>query len=331
MPDIQDNPIEGPLTDNQAQEHLTNLLTSTNTTQPEENEEEVVEGEETPEELPEEETSEENESSTDAENDSDLVWEIGGEEVSWTQLKEWRDSGLRQADYTQKSQANAEIKRDAEKAKSEYTQGLEQIMGTRQQLIETLETLGTQTDQTLAEFDSINWTELKADDPIEYSTKLAEKNDAQLQIQRNKGAKDLLFQQQQTDTREHRNAALASERLNLQENYPEWFANDTSAKEQKRVVEYLQTMGLSDADMQSAASSSVLLQMARDASLYHQSKQSPEGIKAEKKVIRTVKRIKGRAPTTRTEKTTQENQKLMDQLIQTGGDDAAIALLMGKL
>lgn len=66
---------------------------------------------------------------------SDLVYDIGGEEVSATTVEEWKQNGLRQADYTKKSQANAEARKANEAKSVQLDSQVEAVAG----LIQSLE------------------------------------------------------------------------------------------------------------------------------------------------------------------------------------------------
>ena len=106
-------------------------------TEPEEDntEEEVVEElDETEETVVEESEDNEKEEDTDESDETDEeleYYQIGDIEATLEEVKEWKEGGLRQADYTKKTQEVAKLKEDAnkiiEEAKADKITGLEKV------------------------------------------------------------------------------------------------------------------------------------------------------------------------------------------------------------
>lgn len=89
---------------------------------------------------------------------NDLVYDFEGEEVSVATVKDWKENGLRQSDYTKKSQANADTRKtlDAEKIQiSELRSGIESRISALDEAIKKGE-------------ESIDWEDLRDHDPSEY-------------------------------------------------------------------------------------------------------------------------------------------------------------------
>lgn len=95
-------------------------------------------------------------------NLEDSYIDFNGEEISFTQIEEWRQGDLRQSDYTRKSQVNADLKRKLEARDEELT-----VKGQKlDDLSASLEVLIGEFDQT--EFDGQTLDELRQNDPGEY-------------------------------------------------------------------------------------------------------------------------------------------------------------------
>lgn len=82
--------------------------------------------------------------------EEDEVYELGGIEFTASELKEWKENGLRNADYTQKNQARAEKERQLEADRAAFNaereQGLAQLQQQQAQLQEALATYAIEQD-----------------------------------------------------------------------------------------------------------------------------------------------------------------------------------------
>jgi len=106
----------------------------------------------------------------ESEEPEDLVYEIDGEEITLAQIQAWKKGTMQEADYTQKSQANAELRKSME---AEMVTLQERGSGLKS-LIDALETSinADITDEHLAQL-------LEDDDTGEY-LRLTEKKKARL-------------------------------------------------------------------------------------------------------------------------------------------------------
>jgi len=209
--------------------------------------EETEEAEEVEEEAPEEEegqAEEETEEEVDEEEETEIVAEedlkytikVDGEEFE-VGIEELKNGYQRQADYTRKSQALAEQRKETEAIQSER-QRLEQE---RQMYANGLQMLQDQQNSKLQEFENIDWTALKADDPYQYMLKKDEYRDAQEKVQ-NVQQQQMLIQQEQAEEAQKARAHFVQQEYNrLVEALPEW--NDQESTIKKDIQEYAKSVG----------------------------------------------------------------------------------------
>lgn len=93
-----------------------------------------------------------------------LYVDLDGEEVSFDDIKEWKNGHLRQADYSRKTDALAQERKSFEAEKSELSTKAE-----------SLQQLTAQLEAEIGAEDEVNLDELREDDPEEY-IKLTERN-----------------------------------------------------------------------------------------------------------------------------------------------------------
>ena len=206
------------------------------TEEAEEVEEEAPEEEGQAEEETEEEVEEEEETEIVAEEDLKYTIKVDGEELE-VGIEELKNGYQRQADYTRKSQALAEQRKETEQIQSER-QRLEQE---RQMYANGLQMLQEQQSSKLQEFESIDWTALNADDPYQYMLKKDEYRDAQEKVQ-NVQQQQVLIQQEQAEEAQKARAHFVQQEYNrLVEALPEW--NDKESTIKKDVQEYARSVG----------------------------------------------------------------------------------------
>jgi hypothetical protein len=209
--------------------------------------EETEEAEEVEEEAPEEEEEGQAEEETEeeveeeefdvvAEEDLKYTIKVDGEELE-VGIEELKNGYQRQADYTRKSQALAEQRKETEAIQSER-QKLEQE---RQMYANGLQMLQEQQNAKLQEFNDTDWDSLKAEDPYQYMIKKDEYRDAQEKVQ-NVQQQQLLIQQERADEAQKARAHFVQqEYARLVEALPEW--NDKESTVKKDVQEYAKSVG----------------------------------------------------------------------------------------
>ncbi len=166
--------------------------------------EDTEEAEEVEEEAPEEEEEGQAEEETEeeveeeefdvvAEEDLKYTIKVDGEEIE-VGIDELKNGYQRQADYTRKSQALAEQRKETEAILSER-QRLEQE---RQMYANGLQMLREQQSSKLQEFENTDWQTLKDEDPYQYILKRDEYRDAQEKVQ-NVLQQQAIIQQEQAE------------------------------------------------------------------------------------------------------------------------------------
>jgi len=209
------------------------------TEEAEEVEEEAPESEEEEgqaEEETEEEVAEEEEFDVVAEEDLKYTIKVDGEELE-VGIDELKNGYQRQADYTRKSQALAEQRKETEAIQSERMQ-LEQE---RQMYANGLQMLQEQQSAKLKDFDSVEWEALKAEDPYQYMIKKDEYRDAQERITNLVQEQQAVQQEQAQQAQQARAHFVQQEYSRLVEALPEW--NDTNSTIKKDIQEYATSVG----------------------------------------------------------------------------------------
>ena len=199
---------------------------STEETQDESLEEESEETEETESEEEEvEEESEDTDEEPEVEADDTIVFE--GQEYKIDDLVK---GGLRQADYTRKTQALAEQRKGMEAAQQQYTAESQAVQAERQQYINALSQIIQSSAQGLDQFARIDWESLKEEDHIEYLSKKDEYREAQEKVQQHQFAMQQAQQRQGVESEHQHRIMLQQEHKALVDKHPDW-ADDSKRRE----------------------------------------------------------------------------------------------------
>jgi chemotaxis protein histidine kinase CheA len=208
------------------------------TEEAEEVEEEAPEEEGQAEEETEEEVAEEEEEETEIVAEEDLMYtiKVDGEELE-VGIDELKNGYQRQADYTRKSQALAEQRKETEQIQSERMR-LEQE---RQMYANGLQMLQEQQSAKLKDFDNVDWEGLKTEDPYQYMIKKDEYRDAQERITNLVQEQQAVQQEQTQQAQQARAHFVQQEYSRLIEALPEW--NDNKSTIKKDVQDYAISAG----------------------------------------------------------------------------------------
>ena len=189
--------------------------------------EEVSEEEEASEEVETEDTGEEE--TEEVAEESNYTIKVDGEEYE-VNLEELKAGYQRQSDYTRKSQALAEGRKENEAIQSERIR-LEQE---RQMYANGLQMLKEQQSAKLQEFKDVDWSTLKEEDPYAYMLKKDEYRDAQDKA-RNAAQQQRIVQQQQKQQEAQSRATFVQDQYSQLVNaLPEWDNKESTVKEDIR-------------------------------------------------------------------------------------------------
>jgi len=189
--------------------------------------EEVSEEEEASEEVETEDTGEE-EAEEETEDPSYTI-KVDGEEYE-VNLEELKAGYQRQSDYTRKSQALAEGRKENEAIQSERIR-LEQE---RQMYANGLQMLKEQQSAKLQEFKDVDWSTLKEEDPYAYMLKKDEYRDAQDKARNAAQQQQIVQQQQQQQEAQSRATFVQDQYSQLVSALPEWDNKESTVKEDIR-------------------------------------------------------------------------------------------------
>ena len=194
-------------------------------------EEDEVETEEVSEEEATEEVEEEEESEEEEEEVADPIYtiKVDGEEYD-VNLEELKAGYQRQSDYTRKSQALAEGRKENEAIQAER-QALEQE---RNMYANGLQMLKEQQEAKLSELNETDWETLKEEDPYAYMLKKDEYRDAQDKARNASQQQRIVQQQQQQQATQERATFVQDQYAQLVSALPEWDNKESTVKDDIR-------------------------------------------------------------------------------------------------
>jgi hypothetical protein len=174
-------------------------------------------------------------------------------ELTKAQIAEAHKSGLRQADYTKKTQevseqrktADAEIAR-AREERNQYSQGLAKA----QAVLES----------QLQEQSNIDWQKLLDSDPVEYLKQQHLAQSRQAQLKQTYEQKQHLDAQAQAEHQQALKAHVESQRSELVAKIPEWKDEAKMKAGATELREYLKTQGLSEQEIYSVTDHRAIVQ-----------------------------------------------------------------------
>ena len=215
-------------------------------------EEPEPETEEAEEEESDEEESDEGEEEEPRELGDDDILLYKGEEYNIDDLVK---GSLRQADYTRKTQALAEQRKQTEDVSEHYSSELAQIQAERNYYVQSLQHLIDGSMGEVDKFANINWEQLKAEDPLEYVSMKDEFRDRQERY------RAIQHEQQQAQGRQEAVLAqshaqsLAEEGEKLAEALPEWREPETRQELVSKLRAYATEQGFTEEELTSLSDS----------------------------------------------------------------------------
>jgi len=181
---------------------------------------------------------------------SDLVYDIGGEEVSAITVQEWKENGLRQSDYTKKSQANAETRKALEAEQLKVSERVTSLDGKIKELDDAIK----------AGQESTDWDYLRENDISEYTRKKEELESKQAAS--TKAKQEALTLQGAEDEKR-----LSIEQQLLAEAMPSWVDPKQKDADVQLVESYVKGKNFNNEDFNKLTSHKLML-MAIDAAKY---------------------------------------------------------------
>ena len=318
----------------EAEEALLGLLEPEKET-PETEEAAPIEEEESTEEIqdesleeePEEEESEEEEDDEGTEEraiegDDLYAITINGEEHE-VSMDELLKGYSRQSDYTKKTQELSEHRKAFDGARQQMAQEYQQIQAERQQYIDSLQQIVDSSAPGLEQYASINWEQLKAEDPIAFITKKEEFREAQDNITQYQVQQDEAYQKQYQEYQQQAHQVLQQEHSKMAQVLPDWKEPEKQKKIAKDIKEYALSVGYTPEEVGSLVdhrSLLVLIKAQKYDSLQNADVKSKK-LKNKPRVIRSGKgKVKG-------EETKVKRAAKMKRLQNSGHVDDAISIL----
>ena len=294
--------------------------------------EETQEAEEVEEEAPEseeegqaeeetEEEVEEEEFEVVAEEDLKYTIKVDGEELE-VGIDELKNGYQRQADYTRKSQALAEQRKETEAIQSERMQ-LEQE---RQMYANGLQMLQEQQSAKLNEFNSVDWESLKTEDPYAYMIKKEEFRDAQEKVQSVAQQQQYVQQEQMQQQQTAKAEFVRAEYARLVEALPEWENKESTIK--KDIRDYAATVGFRPEEIDQLADHRSVLVIQKAMEYDKLTKKVAPKKKAVKKVPKVQKSGRGNS---KEDAATEDLKKKRARLRKSGKQDDAASLFYDML
>lgn len=286
----------------------------------EEVETEEVETEEEAEAEPDDDQTEgDEEDESEPEEDDGELYEVGGETFTLSELKEWKANGLRQSDYTKKTQELAEQRKEVAATRANFEAEREQVAAhlrqQQAQLKDALATFAIEQDPEPSP-DGLSWED--------YTKRKSAWDKRQSKKMQARQAYEALQAQQHQET-------VAREQQQLLRRIPEWSDPETFKGAAQRMVEVGQTYGFTPQEMVGMVDHRMFLVLndlmaLQSAADNGKSKESA----AAKKVTKAAKRLSpGAKPDAKNQKSKDERLS-RERLSKTGDMKDAVAALRAK-
>ena len=289
------------------------------TEEPDESLDEVSEDEEFEEESEEDESEESDEESDDEE--ALYAVRIDGEEHEVT-LGELVKGYSRQSDYTKKTQALSEQRREFDAAEASYQEKVQTIQQERQQYIGHLQSIINNSMGAMDSFANTNWEELKVTDPAQYVMKREEFRTAQDRIQQMHVEQQRASERVAQENNVLQAQTLRDEHQSLTQKMPGWSDPETQANISASIREYASVQGFTEEELSSLVDHRSLIVLHK-AMQFDNLQSSDIGKKKLKNKPRLVRAGKG---STKDGNKKQKRTAQMKRLRETGHVDDSVSL-----
>mgnify|MGYP003632661791 FL=1 len=233
---------------------------------------------------------------------------VDGEEYEVT-LDELRNGYQRQADYTRKAQSLAEQRKA-------YEANLEAVSQERQQYGQVLENMAQYQNLELAQYENINWQDLKENDPMEYMEKRIEFQDAKDKVVQVQVEQQRVRQQTEAEFTTRLTNVVKGEAEKLSQILPEYAGPDSTLRNELRG--YALNQGFSEQDIDGITDHRVVL-------VLHKAMMQDKATKgSSQKVRKTVpKVVKSGTPESKKQRSTKAAQVKRERLAKSGNKQDA--------
>lgn len=253
------------------------------------------------------------------EGDDDDLYEVGGEQFTLSQLREWKAGAMRMADYTRKTQEVAESRKsfEAERAQwdAERNAEIDQIAQQQAQLKEALATFAVDQDPE-PQPEGLSWEEYTKRKTA-WDKRQGQKNQAREMFRQ-------LQQQQHTEL-------LQREIRQLVRHFPTWQDPAVFEASAKELVGVAGQFGFSPEEMASIADHRIFRVLNELKTLQSESgKRKANEAAAVKKAAKAARQLTPGAKIDSKNQASKEVRQKRDQLRKTGSLADAVAVLQAR-
>jgi hypothetical protein len=238
-------------------------------------------------------------------------------------LDELKSGYSRHSDYTKKTQAISEERKQMQEMAVAFQQEVQQTQHTRNQYIQQIGNYVQQGLHGLQQYGQINWAQLKDEDPLEYVTKRDEFREEQQRVRDMQSQQQRAMQVQQQEGQKAYSDNLESEQAKLMEAMPEWADEKKRPELAGQIREYAISAGLSAEEIDSVTDHrhvQILLKAAKYDALQNSDLKSKK-VKRNPKLVSAGNR-KGKGQTNAKKRKSQ-----MNRLSETGSYKDAAKLM----
>lgn len=329
-PSVPQGPIAAEESIDAAQNAILGLMDSEEESPEEEEapptEEEESEPDESSDEEPESETEESEEEEFD-EDEEEEARELGDDDILLYKGEEYNiddlvKGSLRQADYTRKTQALAEQRKQAEDFSSKYASEVEQIQAERNYYVQSLQHLIDGSMGEVDKFANLDWEQLKAEDPLEYVSMKDEFRDRQERFHSIQHEQQQAQGRQQAVVAQNYSQSLAEEGKKLEEALPEWKDPKLRQKLVTKLRSYAADQGFTEDELTSLSDSRSVMVLLK-AQKYDELQKTD--VKS-KKLRNKPRVVRSGSPSSKADNDKARRKSDMKRLRQTGHINDAVGL-----
>ena len=304
----------------EASEPTEDVDESTEETQDEPLEEDALEEETEVEEESDEEQLDENE-----EEETEEVYsvKVDGEEME-VSLDELVNGYSRQSDYTRKTQELASQRDQMAQMQQQWATEISEAQAERQQYIEALGQFVHQSMAGLEQYATVNWEQLREDDPIAFVTKKEEFRDAQERVRQAQAQQEYEHQKQNEEISKVRKLAVQEEYKRLTEAVPEWNDPEKRTKLASDLSSYAIQQGFTQDELKELIDhrSLIVLMKASKYDALQKSDVKAKKLKNKPKVVRS-----GKGGAKKADKDRSKRIASMKRLKESGHVNDSVSLL----